>query len=202
MRHLFNSALGVLRRGCVCPIPAAHPADGHQGWERGGRLCLHPSHQAGPGRELPLRHPALPAAPAASRPLPVPAWPCQLPGAPAASGDSALTSLSPLMGMGEKGWGLSHLPQGSQSRADPTLSLQVTPFPEAYRETLHAYKISEQDTDVRANVRPARSASAPCCCPCPPQQVCCPHREGNLCLVLPHVQIWPVSPWLGLKSLQ
>ncbi|XP_053943216.1 pleckstrin homology domain-containing family A member 6 isoform X6 [Cuculus canorus] len=25
--------------------------------------------------------------------------------------------------------------------------MQVTPFPEAYRETLHAYKISEQDTD-------------------------------------------------------
>ncbi|XP_014810955.1 PREDICTED: pleckstrin homology domain-containing family A member 6 isoform X2 [Calidris pugnax] len=27
------------------------------------------------------------------------------------------------------------------------LYMQVTPFPEAYRETLHAYKISEQDTD-------------------------------------------------------
>ncbi|XP_075299396.1 pleckstrin homology domain-containing family A member 6 isoform X3 [Opisthocomus hoazin] len=27
------------------------------------------------------------------------------------------------------------------------LDQQVTPFPEAYRETLHAYKISEQDTD-------------------------------------------------------
>lgn len=48
------------------------------------------------------------------------------------------------------------------------LCLQVTtPFPEAYRETLHAYKISEQDTDVRANVRAACSQSVPCYCPHP-----------------------------------
>ncbi|NXC91977.1 PKHA6 protein, partial [Cercotrichas coryphoeus] len=32
-------------------------------------------------------------------------------------------------------------------RAHPSLCLQVTPFPEPYRDTLHPYKISEQDTD-------------------------------------------------------
>lgn len=58
---------------------------------------------------------------------------------------------------------------GSRSQAHPALCLQVTPFPEAYRETLHAYKISEQDTDVRANVRAACPPSAPdptCPVPC------------------------------------
>ncbi|XP_074019445.1 pleckstrin homology domain-containing family A member 6 [Numenius arquata] len=49
-----------------------------------------------------------------------------------------------------------HLPpRGEEIYADPTTfmmrrsisSPKVTPFPEAYRETLHAYKISEQDTD-------------------------------------------------------
>ncbi|KFO77021.1 Pleckstrin homology domain-containing family A member 6, partial [Cuculus canorus] len=46
-------------------------------------------------------------------------------------------------------------PRGEDIYADPTTfmmrrsisSPKVTPFPEAYRETLHAYKISEQDTD-------------------------------------------------------
>uniref|UniRef100_A0A8C3KQA9 Pleckstrin homology domain containing A6 n=1 Tax=Calidris pygmaea TaxID=425635 RepID=A0A8C3KQA9_9CHAR len=46
-------------------------------------------------------------------------------------------------------------PRGEEIYADPTTfmmrrsisSPKVTPFPEAYRETLHAYKISEQDTD-------------------------------------------------------
>ncbi|XP_059687258.1 pleckstrin homology domain-containing family A member 6 [Gavia stellata] len=46
-------------------------------------------------------------------------------------------------------------PRGEEIYADPTAfmmrrsisSPKVTPFPEAYRETLHAYKISAQDTD-------------------------------------------------------
>ncbi|KAM9255499.1 pleckstrin homology domain-containing family A member 6 [Cariama cristata] len=46
-------------------------------------------------------------------------------------------------------------PRGEEIYADPTTfmmrrsisSPKVTPFPEAYRETLHAYKLSEQDTD-------------------------------------------------------
>ncbi|KAM6191982.1 pleckstrin homology domain-containing family A member 6 [Sarcoramphus papa] len=46
-------------------------------------------------------------------------------------------------------------PRGEEIYADPATfmmrrsisSPKVTPFPEAYRETLHAYKISEQDTD-------------------------------------------------------
>lgn len=92
------------------------------------------------------------------------------------------TWLSPLFPC-SRGWGRGAgscltFPRGSRSRAYPTLCLQVTPFPEAYRETLHTYKISEQDTDVRANVHPACPPSAPCCCPCPPQQVCYLHRES------------------------
>ncbi|KAM9217470.1 pleckstrin homology domain-containing family A member 6 [Leptosomus discolor] len=46
-------------------------------------------------------------------------------------------------------------PRGEEIYADPATfmmrrsisSPKVTPFPDAYRETLHAYKISEQDTD-------------------------------------------------------
>ncbi|KAM9369357.1 pleckstrin homology domain-containing family A member 6 [Phaethornis superciliosus] len=46
-------------------------------------------------------------------------------------------------------------PRGEEIYADPTTfvmrrsisSPKVTPFPEPYRETLHSYKISEQDTD-------------------------------------------------------
>ncbi|NWW39656.1 PKHA6 protein, partial [Panurus biarmicus] len=40
--------------------------------------------------------------------------------------------------------------------ASPTIhDKMVTPFPEPYRDTLHPYKISEQDTDVRANPVPS-----------------------------------------------
>lgn len=90
--------------------------------------------------------------------------------------------LSPLFPC-SRGWGRGAgscltFPRGSRSRAHPTLCLQVTPFPEAYRETLHAYKISEQDTDVRANVCPACPLSALCFCPCPPQQVCRATQES------------------------
>ncbi|XP_068773979.1 pleckstrin homology domain-containing family A member 6 isoform X2 [Struthio camelus] len=40
---------------------------------------------------------------------------------------------------------VNRMVENSSPRAQ--LYMQVTPFPEAYRETLHAYKISEQDTD-------------------------------------------------------
>lgn len=70
-------------------------------------------------------------------------------------------------------WGLGHRQPGShslqglqtrprvspeaqlstgESSSDWFLLLQVSPFPDAYRETLHAYKISEQDTDVRSTL--------------------------------------------------
>lgn len=77
------------------------------------------------------QHPALPAAPAASQWMPP---------------ETQLLVLSLPTGMGKQGWELPHR----------TLFLQVTPFPEAYRETVHTYKISEQDTDVRANIHPAQ----------------------------------------------
>uniref|UniRef100_A0A8C6YX01 Pleckstrin homology domain containing A6 n=1 Tax=Nothoprocta perdicaria TaxID=30464 RepID=A0A8C6YX01_NOTPE len=40
---------------------------------------------------------------------------------------------------------VNRMVESSSPRAQ--LYMQVTPFPEAYRETLHTYKISEQDTD-------------------------------------------------------
>uniref|UniRef100_A0A8C8SCN1 Pleckstrin homology domain containing A6 n=1 Tax=Pelusios castaneus TaxID=367368 RepID=A0A8C8SCN1_9SAUR len=40
---------------------------------------------------------------------------------------------------------VNRMVESSSPRAQ--LYMQVSPFPEAYRETLHAYKISEQDTD-------------------------------------------------------
>lgn len=122
----------------------------------------------------------LPAAPAASWPMPASA---RLRGAPIASGHSSLLSLSPLRGWGRGAGSCLTFPRGSQSQANPTLCLQVTPFPEAYREALHGYKISEQDTDVRANIRPACPPSAPCRCPsCPCGETCaersCAARVG------------------------
>lgn len=106
-------------------------------------------------RCLPADASVCPAVPAAEHPPPP---------------EPRLSPLRPHFG----GWGRGAgtcltFPRGSRSRAHPTLCLQVTPFPEAYRETLHAYKISEQDTDVRASGRPACSPSALGCCPCPLQ---------------------------------
>ncbi|KFO55028.1 Pleckstrin homology domain-containing family A member 6, partial [Corvus brachyrhynchos] len=54
---------------------------------------------------------------------------------PEGDGREELGAASPSLSI--PGWG----------RAHPSLCLQVTPFPEAYRDTLHPYKISEQDTD-------------------------------------------------------
>lgn len=48
-----------------------------------------------------------------------------------------------------------------EGRAQPSLCLQVTPFPEPYRDTLQPYKISEQDTDVRAGPVPSLCPLSP-----------------------------------------
>lgn len=61
-----------------------------------------------------------------------------------------------------------------EGRAHPWLCLQVTPFPEPYRDTLHPYKISEQDTDVRASPVP----SVPSPHPLSPQaELCAPRGQ-------------------------
>lgn len=77
---------------------------------------------------------------------------------------SAPASVFPARRDGERGWELPPLPWASpgEGRAQPSLCLQVTPFPEPYRDTLHPYKISEQDTDVRAT-------PVPSLCPLSPQ---------------------------------
>lgn len=120
----------------------------------------------------------------------------------AASGDPALASPSAGTWRGAAGRLQPLLPEGllaahsPRRQAHPALCLQVTPFPEAYREPLHAYKISEQDTDVRANVRAACPPSAPrptCPVPC--------NEPGRL-ETLPgprHRPIYPTAravPWL------
>lgn len=83
---------------------------------------------------------------------------------------SAPASFSRLARDGREGLGAASpslsIPGGG-CRAHPSLCLQVTPFPEAYRDTLHPYKISEQDTDVRANPVPSR-------CPLSPRAELCP----------------------------
>lgn len=142
-------------------------------------MCLHPRHRA--GRELQNQHPCstrcLPAIPAS-------AWPWRHP--------KLGSCLSPL--------------SGAQSWAHPTLCLQVTPFPETYRETLHAYKISEQDTDVRANACPAcpvllsLSPAAGLLSPQRDGTWCCPGTKSSAelsCLLVPHVLChpgWGLSP--------
>lgn len=45
------------------------------------------------------------------------------------------------------------------------LFLQVPPYPEVFRDSLHTYKLNEQDTDVRA------ALLLPLCTPAPPAVV-------------------------------
>ncbi|XP_034623164.1 pleckstrin homology domain-containing family A member 6 isoform X16 [Trachemys scripta elegans] len=56
-----------------------------------------------------------------------------------ASNDCEMSESETLISM------VNRMVENSSPRAQ--LYMQVSPFPEAYRETLHAYKISEQDTD-------------------------------------------------------
>ncbi|NWR25843.1 PKHA6 protein, partial [Emberiza fucata] len=88
--------------------------------------------------------------------------------------------------------------------ASPTIhDKMVTPFPEPYRDTLHPYKISEQDTDVRASpaplpVSPVLVFRPGFSMPSPPIQLWPPgcHRGGQ-----PEVPTAPQPQWLpGSRS--
>ncbi|XP_042689465.1 pleckstrin homology domain-containing family A member 6 isoform X5 [Centrocercus urophasianus] len=73
------------------------------------------------------------------RPIPAGMYPYHYPASPTVH-DKMMSESETLISM------VNRMVESSSPRAQ--LYMQVTtPFPEAYRETLHAYKISEQDTD-------------------------------------------------------
>uniref|UniRef100_A0A663MC46 Pleckstrin homology domain containing A6 n=1 Tax=Athene cunicularia TaxID=194338 RepID=A0A663MC46_ATHCN len=72
------------------------------------------------------------------RPMPAGMYPYHYPASPNVH-DKMMSESETLISM------VNRMVETSSPRAQ--LYMQVTPFPEAYRETLHAYKISEQDTD-------------------------------------------------------
>ncbi|KAM6044470.1 pleckstrin homology domain-containing family A member 6 isoform 9-T11 [Chlamydotis macqueenii] len=72
------------------------------------------------------------------RPIPAGMYPYHYPASPTVH-DKMMSESETLISM------VNRMVETSPPRAQ--LYMQVTPFPEAYRETLHAYKISEQDTD-------------------------------------------------------
>ncbi|XP_061869427.1 pleckstrin homology domain-containing family A member 6 isoform X1 [Colius striatus] len=72
------------------------------------------------------------------RPGPAGMYPYHYPASPSIH-DKMMSESETLISM------VNRMVETSPPRAQ--LYMQVTPFPEAYRETLHAYKISEQDTD-------------------------------------------------------
>ncbi|XP_010577925.1 PREDICTED: pleckstrin homology domain-containing family A member 6 [Haliaeetus leucocephalus] len=72
------------------------------------------------------------------RPMPAGMYPYHYPASPTVH-DKMMSESETLISM------VNRMVETSSPRAQ--LYMQVTPFPEAYRETLHAYKISEQDTD-------------------------------------------------------
>uniref|UniRef100_A0A8B9C3P3 Pleckstrin homology domain containing A6 n=1 Tax=Anser brachyrhynchus TaxID=132585 RepID=A0A8B9C3P3_9AVES len=72
------------------------------------------------------------------RPVPAGMFPYHYPASPTVH-DKMMSESETLISM------VNRMVETSSPRAQ--LYMQVTPFPEAYRETLHAYKISEQDTD-------------------------------------------------------
>ncbi|XP_025909054.1 pleckstrin homology domain-containing family A member 6 [Nothoprocta perdicaria] len=72
------------------------------------------------------------------RPVPVGMYPFHYPASPTVH-DKMMSESETLISM------VNRMVESSSPRAQ--LYMQVTPFPEAYRETLHTYKISEQDTD-------------------------------------------------------
>uniref|UniRef100_A0A8C4U1P2 Pleckstrin homology domain containing A6 n=1 Tax=Falco tinnunculus TaxID=100819 RepID=A0A8C4U1P2_FALTI len=72
------------------------------------------------------------------RPVPAGMYPYHYPASPTIH-DKMMSESETLISM------VNRMVETSSPRAQ--LYMQVTPFPEAYRETLHAYKISEQDTD-------------------------------------------------------
>ncbi|XP_065505468.1 pleckstrin homology domain-containing family A member 6 isoform X1 [Caloenas nicobarica] len=72
------------------------------------------------------------------RPVPAGMYPYHYPASPTVH-DKMMSESETLISM------VNRMVETSSPRAQ--LYMQVTPFPETYRETLHAYKISEQDTD-------------------------------------------------------
>ncbi|XP_075631947.1 pleckstrin homology domain-containing family A member 6 isoform X8 [Balearica regulorum gibbericeps] len=72
------------------------------------------------------------------RPVPAGMYPYHYPASPTVH-DKMMSESETLISM------VNRMVETSSPRAQ--LYMQVTPFPDAYRETLHAYKISEQDTD-------------------------------------------------------
>ncbi|XP_054659930.1 pleckstrin homology domain-containing family A member 6 isoform X6 [Grus americana] len=72
------------------------------------------------------------------RPVPAGLYPYHYPASPTVH-DKMMSESETLISM------VNRMVETSSPRAQ--LYMQVTPFPDAYRETLHAYKISEQDTD-------------------------------------------------------
>ncbi|KAM6232714.1 pleckstrin homology domain-containing family A member 6 isoform 10-T10 [Spheniscus humboldti] len=72
------------------------------------------------------------------RPIPAGMYPYHYPASPTVH-DKMMSESETLISM------VNRMVETSSPRAQ--LYMQVTPFPEAYRETLHTYKISEQDTD-------------------------------------------------------
>ncbi|KAM9520345.1 pleckstrin homology domain-containing family A member 6 isoform 15-T15 [Guaruba guarouba] len=72
------------------------------------------------------------------RPVPVGMYPYHYPASPTIH-DKMMSESETLISM------VNRMVETSSPRAQ--LYMQVTPFPEAYRETVHTYKISEQDTD-------------------------------------------------------
>ncbi|XP_010134853.1 PREDICTED: pleckstrin homology domain-containing family A member 6, partial [Buceros rhinoceros silvestris] len=71
-------------------------------------------------------------------PIPAGMYPYHYPASPTVH-DKMMSESETLISM------VNRMVETSSPRAQ--LYMQVTPFPEAYRETLHGYKISEQDTD-------------------------------------------------------
>ncbi|OPJ88942.1 pleckstrin-like proteiny domain-containing family A member 6 isoform E [Patagioenas fasciata monilis] len=72
------------------------------------------------------------------RPVPAGMYPYHYPASPTVH-DKMMSESETLISM------VNRMVETSSPRAQ--LYMQVTPFPETYRETLHTYKISEQDTD-------------------------------------------------------
>ncbi|XP_069732157.1 pleckstrin homology domain-containing family A member 6 isoform X3 [Phaenicophaeus curvirostris] len=72
------------------------------------------------------------------RPVPAGMYPYHYPASPTVH-DKMMSESETLISM------VNRMVETSSPRAQ--IYMQVTPFPESYRETLHAYKISEQDTD-------------------------------------------------------
>lgn len=79
---------------------------------------------------------------------------------------------------GDALWCLAKMEQGLSASSPPhalpfpaavtgLMFLQVPPYAEVFRESLHTYKLNEQDTDVRAALCSSVHSSPSHWCPCP-----------------------------------